>query len=672
MSNRGLSRMGALLLAFHCWSAPLPVVLPEKIHSGELSISPDHGTVGEFGTWTLTYRVGAEPIKTGGGLRVELPKAWHTGLRSSAFRLQTSDHRADHYVSARCSNPAVVLQTIVEKEFDTPESWVMTLKPSTLTHSMGYYVYVARVTLLRGEAGSGDSLSVIYGDRSKGSPGMRAGVLAAPREPVTVAVDTEGLGRFRLHEQTPMLTLRPGLPSEMLLTAHSQVVTGEKNTLHIALLDEYQNAATGYSGSVELRAPGGRATVPSRVTVPPGRGWAEAPFTAGTPGIFRIEGIEVGRRIEARSNPVESLAKRPPYLIYWGDMHSHTRRSGADGSGREVDAYEYARRISGLEFYAMSDHSAGEELLNDFAQELWTPGWPAYRALVEKYDAPGEFATLLGYEISFDSPFGHHNVYFRHNQGPLPVISMDFTSLPEVWKMLRPGEALTTPHHAMKMPPVVEWGATDDPRFRRNLEIYSAHGLSEVYDPNHPLAFEQSPFTNPASTTRTGMSAQRAWEEGFELSTTASSDDHRAHPGQPQQVITAVRATALTREAIFDALYARRTYATTGVRIILDFDVNGVPMGNRLTWDGRSPLRLHARAIGTDVIDRVEVFRHCKGQPGFQTIYDILPGKEEVEFTFEDREVKGDAIYYLHLQQRHLVRGRLAMAWSSPVWIRRK
>ena len=41
-----------------------------------------------------------------------------------------------------------------------------------------------------------------------------------------------------------------------------------------------------------------------------------------------------------------------------------------------------------------------------------------------------------------------------------------------------------------------------------------------------------------------------------------------------------VLAVENTREEIWDALYARRTYATTGARIVLDFKVNQQHMGS--------------------------------------------------------------------------------------------
>ena len=106
------------------------------------------------------------------------------------------------------------------------------------------------------------------------------------------------------------------------------------------------------------------------------------------------------------------------------------------------------------------------------------------------------------------------------------------------------------------------------------------------------------------------------------------------------------------------------------MRIILDFEINGVPMGGQVKWDGSKPIRLRGRAIGTDVIERIEVLRLAKEQPGFQVIYDASPTKEEVEFAFEDRDSYAEAVYYLRLRQRHLVRERIAMAWSSPIWVK--
>jgi hypothetical protein len=256
-------------------------------------------------------------------------------------------------------------------------------------------------------------------------------------------------------------------------------------------------------------------------------------------------------------------------------------------------------------------------------------------------------------------------VYFRDRPGPL--LNTQQVTLPQLWKALDGVEALTIPHHTMKMPAVVDWTGTHDERTRRNFEIYSAHGLSEEFDPYHPLAMEQSLFTNPSTTSRRGTSAQQAWEDGLVLSTIASSDDHRAHPGQPHFGIVAVRAAALRRADVFDALHDRRTYATTGSRIVLDVSVAGIEMGGR--GEAAGPVDIRCTARGTDVIDLVEVLRHAGGRPGFRVIASLRPLDETVDWSVGDEPPPGPAIYYVRLRQRTPVRGRVPMAWSSPVWL---
>ena len=632
-----------------------PAVLPGEITTGKLKVAPDTGVAGEFGTWAVTYQVGQEPIRTGGGIRIQFPIEWHAGIRNSGIRIQTTEPSDLNYISAHCTRAGVKLLTSVELQSTT--TLVKGMRISNLTGQRGYFVEVVRVVVTSGELQTGDTLAVVYGDTSKGSPGMRAGLLKSAGDPVVAALDTRGNGQFHLLAERPKLTLRPGPPSEMLVTATSQLVAGKPAVLHVALLDQVANAASEFSGDIALKGESGEADVPSSTRLDSGRGWLDVKFTPRGSGILRIRASEATRKLSALSNPIEVSTHPLAETIYWGDLHSHTEIS-KDGAGKSAGAYEYARHVSALEFYAMTDHSGDHRLT---AAE-----WPAYNALAERFNAPGIFATLHAYEISFYGPYGHHNVFFRGQPGPL--LSPDQVTLAELWRALKGHQALTIPHHTMKMPRPVDWPIEEDnAELRRNIEIYSGHGLSEAYDPQHPLAFEQSLFTTNSQTFRGSMSAQKAWARGFLLSTIASSDDHRAHPGQPQYGIVAVRARSLTREGIFDALYDRKTYGTTGVRIILDFKVNDVEMGQKVTVKG-SP-EIQVKAIGTDVIDSVEVLRHVDGRPGFQVIRHSSPADEVVHLRFTDTVPRGPAIYYVRVRQRSLVRERIAMAWSSPIWV---
>jgi hypothetical protein len=407
------------------------------------------------------------------------------------------------------------------------------------------------------------------------------------------------------------------------------------------------------------------------------------PFVPTEAGILRIEGSVVhdsGMRrlrepaspnaekdtaapgqqgLHAVGNPMKVYETEPKFKIYWGELHSHTHYSW-DGVGD--DNFRYARYVSGLDFYAMTDHCTPP--LGKYTQGLGPHVWKEYTEKTEKYYEPGKFATIHAYECSLGAPYGHHNVFFRSAPGPL--LAEGDVTLPELWGALRAAEALTIPHHTGKMPNPIYWYPHND-EIDRNIEIYSAHGLSEAYDPSGPLSFEHSDFTDPSVSVHGPQCVQDAWMQGLWLSTVAATDDHRAHPGQPHYGRAAVRATGLSREEIFDGLYHRRSYGTTGVKILLDFAINGEPMGAKVALTGAP--RLEIGAHGTAPIDVIEVLRHSKSEAGFHVLFTFHPGHTDFEWAGADTTFREASIYYVRLREAGLVRNRVAMAWSSPIWV---
>ena len=645
-----------------------------------VTVSPPFGIAGNYGTWTVTYTVGRGGIAPGGALRVQLPDTWHAGERNSANRLQASDPTDDHYIAAYGSGTDVRVAAEVESE--TSDFLVKSARPG-LDGRSERYVFVVRANVVSGSLREGETVSVVYGDTSAGSRGMRAAIVATGPEPILVTVDRDGSGTFEPVAHDATLTSRSGIATELLLAGPSALVVGEPAELHLAAVDLHSNPAAPFRETVTVRVLQGDVELPRTVEFPAGMGWTTVPFTPRSEGIVRLEAVARADLLRTRSNPMEVFAERPAEQTWWGDLHSHTGHS-FDGVGSAV--FDYARWVAGLDFHAMTDHSSGPAR-EGFTRGLGPHVWEEYTAATDAHHVPGEFVTLHAYEASFPAPWGHHNVYFRGAPGPLLAPSQ--VTLPELWAALTAGEALTIPHHTNKFPQPLAWEA-DDPARRRNFEIYSAHGLSEAYDPGHPLAFEQSEFTNRSTSARTGISAQDAWMQGLRLSTIAASDDHRSQPGKPHWGLAAVRAPELTREAIFDALHARRTYGTTGQRILLDFRVNDAPMGSEITLAaplpepcaGTSPEcgeraaataalapRFDVSAHGTDVIEAVEILRYSEPDGGFRVIHDLRPNALDFTWSGRDGGFRDDAIYYLRLRQRSPVRGRIAMAWSSPVWV---
>jgi len=173
--------------------------------------------------------------------------------------------------------------------------------------------------------------------------------------------------------------------------------------------------------------------------------------------------------------------------------------------------------------------------------------------------------------------------------------------------------------------------------------------------------------------------AQDALKRGLKVGFHGSSDGHVQTPGHPRRpgsggrngdfnrrdtgygsgALMAVLAPELTREALWDAFRARRTYATTSARIILDFRANGHLMGEELVADG--PALFTGDVIGTGPIERLELIRDDRlvfTQPG---------GGDRVGLEYIDQGCpRGLHYYYLRVTQ---VDGEFA--WSSPIWVQR-
>jgi hypothetical protein len=88
----------------------------------------------------------------------------------------------------------------------------------------------------------------------------------------------------------------------------------------------------------------------------------------------------------------------------------------------------------------------------------------------------------------------------------------------------------------------------------------------------------------------------------------ASSDDHLGYPGAYGEGVLGVWASDLRAESLFAAVRARRTYAVSGDRIVLDVALNGQPMGSELPYIAER--EIDVRVEGQDGVEMVELIRN--------------------------------------------------------------
>jgi len=212
--------------------------------------------------------------------------------------------------------------------------------------------------------------------------------------------------------------------------------------------------------------------------------------------------------------------------------------------------------------------------------------------------------------------------------------------------------------------PNPDWNFHDAER-RRLIEIYSLHGLSETFNPDHPLAYDNSDHTL-ARSAEGPFYASDAWAAGLQLGVIASSDDHAAQPGRLDGGLAAVWCNELERSDVFHALYRRHTYGTTGSRIIIRFTMNGVEMGQVAPF--ASPTQIDVAVHGTSPLKVVELVRQLDESGSLEVVMRWDPDGYDLAASWDDPEPSDGGLYYVRVQESGQRRGRAIMGWSSPIW----
>ena len=520
-----------------------------------------------------------------------------------------------------------------------------------------------RLNLTGGNLLPGDSIVLTWGGEDGGAT-VQAW-LTDETVGFDVRVDPKGEWAFAL-DDVAHVRLAPAAPASLHVVVPSGVEAGKPARLRIAVLDRFGNLCPSVAGEAHVDAVAagdGRAGAASshdrqeRVAIRNGRG--EHTMVFATAGIHRVAVHLPSLSLSGRSNPCRAGAG--PAGPWWGDPHVHTRLS--DGAGSREFALTYARDVSLLDFTALTDHDIEwhHAWFAAPAQRTSDEQWASTGDVIRRYREPGRFAVLRGYEWT-GRPWGDKCVYFRsdaarirrYEPGDAPTPAALFAALREAG----PGRALAVPHTPASNFMGTEW-SEHDPDVQRLAEVYSMHGGSEF-----------SGCPNEMINTVAGRHVRDALALGYRLGLIAAGDTHSSQPGNPllgfgpyrtlkhKAGLTAVFAPAVGEEPIFDALVARRAYATSGARILLAFAVNGAPMGEELPWSG-GPVAIRASVHGTAPVAAVEIIRD--GGVAFA----MRPGKEDVEVSWSDPSGAA-GYYYLRVVQED---GE--MAWSSPVWLTR-
>lgn len=382
-------------------------------------------------------------------------------------------------------------------------------------------------------------------------------------------------------------------------------------------------------------------------------------------GIFRLAAEFKGKIYY--SNPFV-CEKKPKRRIFWGDPHVHTVLSDCMASRcRSIHfAYIAGRYFSFLDWISITDHvSNGRSSLGKWREEVFT---------AELYNDSFKYITIPGYEASFKGGSGgDNNIYLSkfpdyfvedYENGTIKTVCEKLIQKAEEQNF----EFFAVPHHTSRAVKHGEFSYDIYPgfQFMPAIEIYSKWGSSEYHGNPESLLKPHHGPSYVVDFLRKGFVA--GFLAGTDTHTSIPSGKIREHiPYQPG--FTAAITNTLTRQNIFNTIKRRRTYATAGERIFIDFRINEKDQGNVIKSRESQVRKIFLKIASQSEIKIIEVIRNG------EIIYSEFPGVWVFEKTIEDSDIinnfylespvlKRFVFYYIRVRTKSG-----GLGWSSPVFI---
>lgn len=541
----------------------------------------------------------------------------------------------------------------------------------SITHFLGTGMcdmFIFEINIVLGQLNCHDSIDIIMGNPDKGFLVNRCS--DSPLE-FFYHIDHDGRFPLKLHHpdapqyfqyltangaeypewRSSMISIVT-IPDEPILAdiiLPNVIVTGDKAFLRIVVYDRFYNHLQNYQDSITLLTDDALGIQIRDVPFSTGnQGYALIPISFKQPIKTCQLQFHLKNLGRFRSNPI-SVCSEQRSKIYWGELHGHSCLS--DGGCRDADYFfGYARNIRGLDFAALADHTFGLAVKHH---------WQALTDAVVKHSQENEFLALLGYEIMTDG-LGHRNIYFPSTDAKLVMADVqpgsggsfsgeNIGAYKKIWDpnvpkaltteellaQLKGHEFIWTAHHCGRIHP-------QESQILRLYEACSEWGVSDTVVQ-----------VNTSTTKLTDIFSQ-----GLSCGLTGGSDDHKAKAGFQGKAtidgpirypagLTAVICNNLDRASIYQALKAKRCYATTGARILINIKVkrNGLF------------LKVELEIAGTDVLDRILVFKN-----GLEVYQEFLGTENFRTFYWKDEALGENDNCFIRICQMD---GQ--MAWINPL-----
>ena len=314
-----------------------------------------------------------------------------------------------------------------------------------------------------------------------------------------------------------------------------------------------------------------------------------------------------------RADTAIGVKVKNPLRVYFSDLHSHTGYS--DGTLLPIVAHDYARNVSKLDVYSLTDHM----------EQVDDTEWLDMRQVAWDACQDSKFVAIPGLE--WTKKEGHLNIFDpKTNYWPADLAGFykAASDAKVVCKFNHPG---------------------------RGDKVFGGLAYSEVGDKAVQLMEVRKDEEEQAYI--------RALKLGWHIAPDGSDDTHRPNWGSGY-AWSGILAPGLSKRNILQALKNRHCYSTLDRNCILLFKVNGATMGDVIT----EPAKNVSTVISVndpdpnDRIDRIELFEDG------MVVQTDQPNSNSRQWKTKFGPKPGKHYYFVKVTQKD---GNLM--WSAPVWV---
>ncbi len=581
---------------------PHSTYLPERM--GTALVEPSgQFEAGSFQSFTVTYTAGYFGIDDTGSIKIVHRFASDMG------RPQFDNPEMPNYTTVEASNGAVL-----HVEYDMKRNirpWDKTL-----------YIKV-----VRGFLREGDQITVRFGDRRHGSPGIRLQTFCEHTFEFRVLVDAIATYNYVELPEQPEIAIVPGKAVLYKAIVPTQRKVGQMFSLRIKGEDRWGNPSDQCDATFSLQSTRPVNGLPAAVQFSPGQFSAMIDgLSVSEPGDLIISLVDDSGHTVCTSNPLRNTSEAV-LLPYWGDLHGQSEETIGTNSAR--DFYEFARDKA---FLDVCVHQG-----NDF--QITSEFWQHLNELSAEFTEDGHFIVFPGWEWSGNTGLGGDRNVLHMQEGrqihrsshalvdDLDDIDTDATSAGDLFDALKDEDCCVFAHIGGRYADIK---VAHDQRLERSVEVHSAWGTFEWL-------------------------IEDAFRQGYRVGIVSNSDGHKGRPGASHPGatkfgayggLTCLLAPSFTRAGFMEALTKRHHYGTTGSRVILNtqaiFDQQADLLADDPLADGSTCRQVNEAMMG-DILrsnDSAVTFRIDVHGPSPIERIDIRNGLQTLEvyrpYTEED------------------------------------